>query len=208
MDKSKTSTLSQQLLARVMERRVVAYAIVGATIVGSIATFFGSIDKLLASYTNIEKSLSRPPAVAPERAPSIWIRIDQLEVIDKAGIKAEVAKADFFVRTPRIPVTEAILDPLPLKVEASDGTTPPPRRLPRRDPYGLFDPVWIESDTYPLMDVEQVLMPSGRAVLRKKGEKDRVVYVDQNLKEVTLDKVEHHIETWGRLANLPRFERK
>lgn len=201
--------LSQQLLARIMEKRVVAYAIAGAAIVGGVATFFGSVDKLLGAYNNIVSHFSQSTAqeqAALQRAPSLWIRVDTLDVTDSTGLAAPAAKAGFFVQAPSmLPVREAIFDPLPLKIEPKHEKTPSARKLPRRDPYAQYDRVFIEQGPYELLDVEEVLMPNGRALLQRKGEKDRIVFLDQNNEVVPFDKVEHHKETWGRIENLQKF---
>jgi hypothetical protein len=201
--------LSQQLLTRIMEKRIVAYAIVGAAIVGGVATFFGSVDKLLGAYDGLVRRFSESNAseqMALQRSPSLWIRLDALEVIDPSGLQAPVAKAGFFVRTPSLPpVQQAILDPLPLKVATANGAAPPPRKLPRLDPYAHYASVYIEQGLYELLDVEEVLMPNGRALLQRKGDKDRIVYLDRNNEVVPVEKAEHHKETWGRIQNLPKF---
>lgn len=203
MTETNEKTRAQKLMSKITDKPIVAYVLVAAAILGAIANFTGTVEKVFDASIKLLPHLSK---VDPNRPPSVWIRIDSYDVKDEAGIKVnETPKEGRFVQVAFPPVTSAIADLLPLKIPSKDGMPPKPRRVPLLKLHEKYYNTFIPQDVYELLDVDVVEIPTGRAIKKRKGELDRIVYLDSENKEIQGAITQTHIEVWGRIENLKSF---
>lgn len=203
MAEDEKKTRAQRLLSKITDRPIVAYIVVGATILGAIASFTSNVETIFGSSEKVLASLAKAD---PKRPPSLWIRLGKHDVKNESGVNVEeTPRAGHLVQVTSPPITYAIADSLPLKISSLNGGTSKPRKLPVTKPYDMYYETLIPEGTYQLLDVDVVEMPSGRATSKKGNEPTKVIYLDSNNNEIHGPLTQTHMEVWGRIENLKSF---
>ncbi|WP_415776316.1 hypothetical protein ACMYQ1_09950 [Shewanella oncorhynchi] len=168
-----------KILSRLSNKLPVAYLLVAVTLLGSIAGFTDTVEKL---HTFVVKYMEKPDTNRPK---SLWVSLDKQTVKDRTSTTlSRPAQAGDYVYVTK-PIYIVVADPLPLEVPLVSGSRPA-RKLPSRDFYGTF----IPAGAYELLDVDVISLTDSYAVSPQ---------CDEQVESKC------HTETWGRIENLAVF---
>lgn len=206
MTKDNEKTQAQKILSKITNRPVIAYILVVAAVLGSIANFTGTLEK---AYESSKRILSHLSKVDINRPSSVWVRLEPYNIKDETGvIIKENPKAGQFIQVESPPIREAIVDPLPLIIASVDGDPPKPRRLPLPKLYDMYYDTIIPKGIYRLLDVDIIERPSGRVIVQEGKAPPKVIYIDSDYNKIIGPITQTQTEVWGRIEYLDSFGHK
>lgn len=187
------------IIRRLLRNKAVSYAVVLATILGAIAGFTDTAEKLYSTFLKLF-----PVHVEQEgMVESFWIQIgesnDAMHIVNSHGELTDgtAARGDY-VQILHPSGLNAIEDPLPLEVK-NEGGSHVARKRPIVLPYKMLKDVVMKVDLYPILDVDEVMEPAGRTRSQRGGDCPRVIYMNESGETIDAKDAKLVKHTWARI---------